>query len=194
MQNKIVSGEVIELEQNSVSLLGPNLELLNCSVVSRTAAKGISLRGLNMAGGTFTQQVRLSDFHFHNAHFQNVKFRGEFWGCDFGDWDDQAKSSITNCDFSDSMMHGCRFLNSDMKSIKLPGWPHFCIFNPADAREFVLETNWPGDLDVTLDVYTDVDPECQAIVSNAEILAADNGILVDDLRRLLEQVPGISIN
>ncbi|MFZ6643639.1 hypothetical protein ACO0LL_28205 [Undibacterium sp. TC4M20W] len=136
MKDKSVLDQVITLEPNVDYFLGPNLRLLNCKIVSNAIARNIFFSGVEMTEGFFEQGPRLENFHFEKAHFNKVKFCGDFAGCDFGDWDNSDKSSIVNCDFVDANMNDCRFLNTDMRTISLPAWPHFSLHSPVDARDF----------------------------------------------------------
>ncbi|MEZ0191460.1 hypothetical protein AB9X41_19815 [Ralstonia solanacearum] len=112
MRDKKISRQVVELGEVGVSVLGPNLDLNNFSVISRADTRGVVFGGVTMIGGVFDQKIRLEDFPFQKVHFSKVKFKGEYFGCDFGDWDDVRVSSISDCDFSEASMHGCRFLRA----------------------------------------------------------------------------------
>ncbi|WP_253760520.1 hypothetical protein [Ralstonia solanacearum] len=193
MRDKKISRQVVELGEVGVSVLGPNLDLNNCSVISRADTRGVVFGGVTMIGGVFDQKIRLEDFPFQKVHFSKVKFKGEYFGCDFGDWDDVSVSSISDCDFSEASMHGCRFLNSDMKGMVMPPWPCFCLSDPAKARGFVMSKSWPKSMGLTLDIYTDTDPECVAIVANANVIADKNKLSLDEVRALLEGIPGLEI-
>lgn len=135
----------------------------------------------------------MRDYQFRRVHFDGVKLVGTFIGCDFGSWDSADIGSIANCDFTDAVLDGCRFLNADVQSIELPRWPCFAIGNPAEAREYVMRTEWPARTRITLDVYTDVDPECSASLGDAARMAKQAGLSLEDIRQLLLAIPGIRI-
>jgi len=194
IRNTKLSNERLLLSNVEVNSLGPALELEQCEIVSDCREKSLVIPGMEMVGGKFVQQDRtLSNFHFENAHFRGVSFSGNFSGCDFGDWDSTEKSSIADCDFSEARLEGCRFLNCDMDTIELPRWPCFTIVGLADARDFVLGYQWPGKVGITLDVYTDNDPECVAICGDAEQMAKASGIVLEHLRASLQLIPGVRI-
>jgi len=188
-----ISEQDIKLTSEEANFLGPELVLENCTINSNCDRDTLTIAGLTMIGGDFIQHARLSDFHFSRAHLINVKFTGNFIGCDYGDWEKLDRSSVSGCDFSEAILDGCRFLNCDMHGIQLPKWPNFAILNPINARSVVLSRKWPSEIGITLDVYTDNDPECVAICGNAEILAKEDKISLDDLRELLMTLPGINI-
>ena len=193
MKDQTVRGELIQLQEDLVTSLGPRLELYDCIIESYADARGVIFPGLVMRGGIFEQRVRMSNFHFLKVSFHGVKFKGEFLGCDFGDWDDASHPRISDCDFLDASMHECRFLNCDMATIVTPKWPHFQLRHPSEAREFVMSQAWPKGVGLTLDVYTDTDPECVAVIANAKIIADRSKLPLEQLRSLLETVPGVEI-
>lgn len=193
MRDKIINDSVIQLKEDLVTVLGPNLELNNCVVESFADEKGIVLADVVMHGGVFDQRVKLSDFHFRRVRFDAVKFKGEYSGCDFGDWDDVATPRISGCDFSATVMDGCRFLNCDMGSIVTPKWPCFRLMQPAGARDFVMSKSWPKGVGLILDISTDIDPECVAIVLDASVMAKDSNVPLEQLRPMLEAIPGVEI-
>lgn len=75
----------------------------------------------------------------------------------------------------------------------MPPWPYFCLSDPAKARGFVMSKSWPKSMGLTLDIYTDTDPECVAIVANASVIADKNKLSLDEVRALLEGIPGLEI-
>lgn len=193
MRDRVVNDSVIRLEGDLATVLGPNLELNNCVVESFVDGRGIIFAGVVMYGGVFDQRVRLSNFHFSRAVFDAVKFKGRYSGCDFGDWDDVVIPGISRCDFSDAVMDGCRFLNCDMADIVTPKWPCFGWMHPAAARDFVMSKSWPKGVGLILDISTDIDPECVAIVLDASVIAKDSNLPLEQLRPMLEAIPGVEI-
>lgn len=189
-----ISNERVLLSNVEVNQLGPDLVLEECEVFSNCEEKALVMSGVRMRGGRFVQQDRdLVDCQFDRVHFDGVKFVGRFIGCDFGDWDSTDKASIARCDFTDAVLDDCRFLNCDVETLALPKWPCFAIVNPAEARDFVMGNAWPAKTRITLDVYTDVDPECTASLGDASRMAKRDGIALEDLRERLLAIPGIRI-
>lgn len=194
MRDKIINDSVIQLRGNLATVLGPKLELNNCVIESFVDGRGIIIVDLIMRDGVFDQRVKLSDFHFGKATFEAVKFKGRYSGCDFGDWDDVENPHISRCDFSAAVMHGCRFLNCDMGNVTTPKWPCFRLMQPAEARDFVMSTSWPKGIGLTLDICTDTDPECVAIVLDASVMAGESNVPLERLRPILEAIPGVEID
>lgn len=193
MRDKIVRNEVVRLSADLVTVLGPNLELHDCTVESFADNRGVVIAGVVMSGGVFDQHVRMANFHFEKIRFNNVQFKGEYVGCDFGDWDDVKVPRISDCDFSAATLHECRFLNCDMTRVTTPKWPCFRMINPAEARDFVKSKSWPKGIGLMLDIYTDTDPECVALAANAAAMAEDSKVPLDQLRVMLEGIPGVEI-
>lgn len=193
LHHATVAEENIKLLDQEVNVLGPELYVEDCNIYSDCDNGALIIAGMKMVGGKFFQDSPLTNFHFENAHFLNVKFSGTFIGCDFGDWDDSERSSVSHCDYSDAILDGCRFLNCDMESIKLPKWPCFTLINPSVARSAVLSRQWPSKVGMILDIYTDNDPECVGICGDAQRLAKKNSLSIADFRQLLMTVPGMQI-
>lgn len=193
MNFQVLSSQTIELERDQVSILGPKLELHDCNVISEADGRGMAFPGLRMHGGVFDQKKALRDFHFQGVHFLHVRFMGKYIGCDFGDWEDMDRSSVSECDFSSARLQDCRFLNCDMEGVLIPKWPCFCLFHPAEARDFVISQQWPNKIGLTLDIYTDSDLECVAVLGDAGVLAKENGLTLSEIRGLLQRIPGLTI-
>jgi hypothetical protein len=184
-------GECISLSDDAVNFLGPELTLQDCIVNSDCSGRAISESGVRMYGGCFSQLRPLHNHAFERAHFNGVKFSGAFVGCDFGNWDSLEIGSIENCDFSEALLDGCRFLRCNPETIIFPQWPYFTILNPSNARDFVLSQNWPKKFLIKLDIYTDVDPECVACVGDAIRLSKDCQLELSEMKKLLMSVPSI---
>ncbi len=192
-KNQFISQREILLIVDEVNVLGPDLVLKGCSVLSSCTAEALVIGGLRMDGGVFSQRSPLSNYHFERAHFEGVSFVGSYVGCDFGDWDSAQNSSVANCDFTNARLDGCRFLRCEPQTILFPKWPCFTIINPKAACQYVSSQRWPGRIGTTLGIYTDADSECVAITGDAERLAKKNNLSLSDLRILLMKIPGILI-
>jgi hypothetical protein len=188
-----VSGETIEFNNKDMHFLGPNLVLVDCHLIVNSARKGFNVSGFRMSGGTFEIASKLTDTQFDRVQFESVSFAGHFSGIDFGWWDDSEPGSIRDCDFSNATMQACRFLGAELSGITLPRWPHFAIPDPRRLASWVKTQTWPLKLDIMLEVATDVDPGCAAAVDNAQRLADADSISLDDMRALLEKIPGVMI-
>jgi hypothetical protein len=188
-----LENETIELNSKDVHFLGPSLNLVNCNILINARSKNFIIRDVHIIGGRFERLGGFTDIQFDGVQFENVKFVGYFSGIDFGWWDKSEPGWIKNCDFTEATFQACRFLSTDMATIKLPHWPHFSIPDPKRLAAWVKERKWPDNLDVILEVATDVEPGCSAAVDNAQILADADGISLAEMRELLAAIPGIEI-
>lgn len=193
IKDTVIVEQTLLLDSDQLNVLGPDLELRGCAVVSEADSVHLAFAGATIIGGVFDQRTPLEDFHFERAHFRSVRFKGSYFGCDFGDWDDVQKSSISDCDFSEANLHNCRFLNCDIAGIRTSRWPTFIFNNPSAARDFVRSNAWPRSIGSILDIYTDTDPQCVAMIGNAEVLAGDASLTADEIRSLLRDIPGVQI-
>jgi hypothetical protein len=194
LEKTVLSHQRILLSNSEMNVLGPELRLEQCNVISDTVGKGLIVAGFSMIGGTFEQRRALYNFHFKRTHFQGVTFSGVYVGCDFGGWEPSEMASIENCNFIDATLDGCRFLNCETKTIKFARWPCFTIHNPNMAREYVLSQKWPVKVGIVLDVYTNMDPECVAICGNAASISKNSSVSLEDLRILLAMIPNIQFD
>lgn len=188
-----LTGKDIEFNNTDMHFLGPNLTMKDCALVVKSKKKGFGVVGFEMIGGRFEIKSNLSDLQFDQAKFDGVKFLGHFSGIDFGWWDNSEPGWIKNCDFTEVTFQACRFLSTDMATIKLPRWPNFSIPDPKRLASWVKEQKWPYNLDIALEVATDIEPGCSAAVDNAQILADADGISLAEMRQLLSSIPGIVI-
>jgi hypothetical protein len=194
-RDTILTGKDIEFNNSDMHFLGPNLVLVDCTLSIKSKRKGFGIIGFQMKGGQFEIVSHLTDIQFDQVQFENVKFKGRFSGIDFGWWDSSEPGSIKNCDFSEATLDACRFLNTDMSTIKLPHWPIFQIPDPLRLAAWVREHKhkWPPKLAIALDVATDIEPGCSASVDNAQMLADADGVSLAEMRAVLAPIPGIVI-
>jgi hypothetical protein len=192
-RDTVLTGKDIEFNNTDMHFLGPDLTLNDCNLTIKSSQKGFGVIGFQMNGGSFEIKSRLRDFQFDQARFENVKFLGHFCGIDFGWWDNSEPGWVKNCDFTEATLDACRFLNTDMSTIKLPLWPNFSIPDPSSRASWVRERKWPPNLESHLEVATDHAPGCSASADNAQILADADGITLSEMRELLSTIPGVII-
>ena len=192
-RDTILTGKDIEFNNSDMHFLGPNLVMVDCKLSIKSKRKGFGVVGFHMKGGQFEIVNYLADMQFDQAQFEDVKFKGRFSGIDFGWWDNSETGWIKNCDFTEATLDACRFLSTDMSTIKLPRWPIFHIPDPIRLASWVSERKWPPKLAIALEVATDIEPGCSASVDNAQMLADADGIGLAEMRELLSTIPGIVI-
>lgn len=192
-REKKIENETIDLNAEDVHFLGPKLEFINCNIAIKARAKNFIIRDVKITGGSFERVAGFTDMQFDRVQFEDVKFKGRFSGIDFGWWDNSETGWIKNCDFTEATLDACRFLSTDMSTIKLPHWPIFHIPDPIRLASWVSERKWPSKLAIALEVATDIEPGCSASVDNAQMLADADGISLAEMRELLSTIPGIVI-
>lgn len=83
--------------------------------------------------------------------FDSCTFRGKYFGCLFGRESAECdlKPGLRNCDFTEAILHRCRFLNCTPEDLKLPGWPHVTVFYPRiNAEDFADLNTEPALADI----------------------------------------------
>ena len=190
LKNKIIENERIILSEDAVNVLGPNLVLRDCEIISEiNNHRALIVAGVEMIGGSFYQKGTLSDEQWDTAIFTKVKFKGKLSGWDFGNWDEP--DYINECDFSDAVLSDCRFLNCDISQLIFPKWPCFTIPAPSSKADQISKISWTGNWKLTMRLYAENDKECVAITGNVDDLIAENGGDKEDLKRKLSTIPGI---
>jgi len=129
--------ETIELtSMGQVNALGPNLVLHDCSVLLAVSARDFTAGGVEMHGGLFQVKKQLTRYQFRRMKFFGVTFKGRFSGVDFGEFPlrqfeidrfGEFNGAITDCDFSDATLIGCRFCRTDMSRIVPPRAGHLAF-------------------------------------------------------------------
>lgn len=83
---------------------------------------------------------RLQDMRWGTCRLIRSRFQGEYTGCVFGPWPQDALygvGQVEECDFSASQLHLCEFYTAEPESIVLPSWPCFTIIDP-----LINQSNW----------------------------------------------------
>lgn len=193
LRNQVINDSVIELDAKEVHMLGPNLRLENCTINSDCTTRSLIASSTEMIGGVFNQRKVLKNFQFDRVIFNRVKFTGTFIGCDFGNNSESLPGKALDCDFSQAKICDSRVFGCNPERIGLPVWPRFTIVNPYLARDYVTSQVWPADLGIRMGVYTNNSPRCNVIFGDAAAFAKEYKVDRDDLRPLLEKIPGIVI-
>lgn len=194
LRDQIIKDTIITLKpEKFVHQLGPDLRLENCTIISYCTGSAIIFAGVEMIGGIFHQKKSLTNTEFSRTIFDEVKFLGFYNGVDFGHKEEIYEGKIINCDFSEATIHHSRVFECQAEQLILPIWPCFSIINPSQAREYVLSRQWGVKLGITLDIYTDVSSLCTVSLGNAEEISKKAEIGIDDLKKLLKDIPGMII-
>jgi hypothetical protein len=195
LQQQTLEDAELVLTDQEHNYLGPDLVLKGCRVILRTTAKALTMTGVRFRDCQVEAKKKLVNFRMWCAtDLQDCSFAGRFESNDFGHWEGQhSNGSIKDCDFSASILDGCRFIDCDIDSIKLPAWPCFTILYPHRHQAELASTPWPGKLEHWFGGLAWSPEATVAVVGYAPALVKKCGSTEDELRELLEELNGILI-
>lgn len=149
--------------------LGPKLHLIRCTLMMKTTARALTMTETTMTGCTIDAQKPLKNCQMWcNLVLKECKFRGRFVGNDFGHWPEQSPNgAIENCDFSDSILEGCRIMGSLPDTLVFPRWPCFVVLHPFRFRDAIQSVDWPTELQVWASVLVDTPETTTASIDHA---------------------------
>ncbi len=192
LKDAVFEREDIVLLNDVVNSLGPNLVLKKCKLTLQCSRQSLIVAGLEMVDSEFDARKKLMNFSFERALFTGVSFRGSYSGCDFGAWEKTGLAEVSDCNFRDAKLDGCRFINCDVRKITFPSWPHFTILEPHKRVQAIAHLDWPSDLlGKIIKSSVDQDPRCAAITRDATQVTKANGGSPNELKQLLSKVDGI---
>lgn len=179
--------------------LGPNVTLNGCRLVLRASARWTTIHRCKFSDCEIIAKRKFGDSIYWPCNsFKGCKFKGAFSGNDFGHRDEEdfwPEGGIADCDFSEATLDACRFWNTDMSTIKLPGWPSFAIFDPAKYADQVQAIDWPNHgLAAWAEVLVmhfdgQVSAMCDHIPSLLKRVKSD--LSESDFKALLDQIDGV---
>jgi hypothetical protein len=151
-ENREIQGERLDLTDKKANyILGPNLTLRNCTLVTRVSGKWLSLHQVRFIDCTFEVKQQLNNYQqWIRASLKGCRFKGRFSGNDFGHWPEYGSQpeyqfgSIADCDFSEARLDACRIMGSDPRTLKFPRWPCFTILDPVTRGRELMSVTWPG--------------------------------------------------
>jgi len=187
--NETIIDKEIKLFDNEVNFLGPNLIIKNCNIISNCNSKALSFNDVKLVDTVFDSKVLLKNFEWNRVCLEGVTFIGHYSGCDFGslkEFDDEV-GHVMNCNFSQTVLDGCRFMNCNPETIVFPKWPCFTILEPnRHSGELKLE-KWPGDIGMIMEIFTDSPSGTSAVTGYATEIVSQLGGGVEDFKAMLRQ-------
>jgi hypothetical protein len=194
LQRQTISHRRIVLDNSEANVLGPDLVLEDCEIVSSCDWRSLTISGVTIRGGSFQTKVKITDRQWKRVRLQSVRFLGHYSGCDFGGWEGlEPLGSVVDCDFAVANIDNCRFMNCDIDRLHLPRWPWFTVRNPRQHARDIVALSLPGRWHLIQEVYADAPEQCSAIVGNATILAKRLGGSLHDIRSELEKLSAVSM-
>lgn len=190
-----LENELIELGNQDAYYLGPDLTLVNCTVVLRLSARAFTLTTTHFIDCQIQAKKRLENFYWCNAFLKNCRFSGIFSGCDFGHWPEnfEPEGGLEEGDFSQATLDGCRFIDCDSNTITFPVWPCFTILDPVQRIAEMNTVQWPGNMSILLQTFADYPQRTTAVTFSAPVLAKKLGFHESELKPVLEQLGGIRL-
>lgn len=173
---------------------------LTCGTLKFAESRGWSATG----GSTFIDceiiaVKRRKNTQFFDTRFIRCHFKGTFFGVDFGHLENQAPpferdefGRAEHCDFSQARLDGCRFFNTDISTLKFPGWPHVVIPDPHSRAQEIDKVSWPGTFAGYMKICTThgrVSPSASVIY--APTLAKMEGCTPEEIRTAFEHFGGV---
>lgn len=129
------------------------------------------------------------------AFFINCRFHGVFSGVDFGRAHDVERDGyfggVEGCDFTDATLDGCRFVNVDVSTLRLPSWPHVVMIDPYKRAADVEAMQWPGQLGLYMHGSTNRPESFRATVLHVPSLAQLVKCTEEEVRTAFERFGGL---
>lgn len=188
-----INGEIIELKANMQSCLGPNAIFSQCHITLPKSAKNLIVTESTFENCSFVSPNSFVNFQgWCNAKLAHCKFIGQFVGNDFGNWPDiKSKGTISDCDFTDALLDGCRFMSCSPSRIVFPLWPCFTIMQPTKRAGEFANIRMPGKLGIWADGLS-WSPECVVAETNyAPKIAKQFSTTIDDIKLILQQLNNV---
>jgi hypothetical protein len=190
---EIVDERLVLDSATELYYLGHNLTLRNCTLIIKVPTRALVISRTRLIDCSIEAKRELKNFFWYHAHLQGCRFTGRFNGNDFGSWPDTpAEGSIEDCDFTGAHVDATRFLECNIRTIRLPPWPCFTIFDPARRWQELSALPWPSKIGrIVIAGFAENPPTTAAITYSATGLAKRHGTTPDAIRAVLEKMNGV---
>lgn len=162
-------------------------------MVIKVPARALVIARTRLVGCTIHAKRELKNFQWSSAHLEGCRFRGRFYGNDFGErtWS-PGEASIADCDFSEAHLDGVRFLACDPHRIRFPKWPCFTLFNPRQRAAELAALPWPGRIGrIVISGFSEQPATTSAVTDSATDLAKKYGGTPEEIRAVLDTLDGV---
>jgi hypothetical protein len=102
-----------------------------------------------------------------------------------------SEAGIVDTDLSAARLDGCRFVNCDLSTLRLPLWPCFTVCDPEEVREQALQLSWPGQTRFIPEIWNIQPPKTVALTYDARRVCKEEDATEAELRAVLAQLPGV---
>jgi len=183
-------GIKIELQERRV-LLGPYLELSNCSIHFPLGAEAIVTHA--QFKGCALTAARLRRLHCKNVTFARCSFSGTYDSIKFG----MGESIVQKCDFSAARLVDCDFQNCDIAEQRFCGWPQVVLGAPRKHARAILDAPWPRSSD-KLSLFVQIITQQPEKIVGLTVSALDWSkrfrVPIDDLRSAFDSLKNVVVN
>lgn len=140
LRDRLIEGVRLELTRACTNFLGPNLIVRDSEVILEVTRKSFFVVGAELSRCAIRAKRPLTGVSWCSAFLRDCAFLGKFSDCDFGQWPDESGElgGIERCDFSPSVLDGCRFMSCREDDVALPRWPCFSITDLLAYRAWLV--------------------------------------------------------
>lgn len=195
LRNDTIKNKKILIEDNiSFNFFGPNLKLLDCEIIFDVTAKNLGFGDVIFQGCSFRSRKKLKNLSWCDSKIINSKFSGIFEGNDFGLWEMETSfGQIEHCDFSESILDGCRFFGCHMATITFPKWPNFVVLYPRKNLILMRDHDRSDQFEVILRAYDAQPDDVCAVTGYAPTIAEFLELSEDHIRNYFSQLPNVEL-
>ncbi|MFM2057812.1 MAG: hypothetical protein RLY71_2197 [Pseudomonadota bacterium] len=198
IRDQHLTGETVVLSESANDCHG----LVGCTFSSGTLKLNqkssrwpIVIVGTTVVDSDVIAVKRQKDDRFFTTRFINCRFHGIFSGIDFGRGHrpelHEDFGTVEDCDFTEAMLDGCRFVNTDVSTLKLPRYEHAVLIEPYKRAADVAPIAWPGHLGQYMKICTDKPESFKALVIHIPSLARLVKCTEDEVKAALEKFGGV---
>jgi hypothetical protein len=192
LEKQTITDQEIVLANEHYNILGPDLTLENCRIIFRCAHTSLIVTLTKFINCRMEIRRKLVNFQWLDAWLQGCTFTGTLRGNDFGHWPTPPiwpdMAGIQECDFSETILNLCRFIDCPIETIVLPKWPCFTILNPYQNLSRFESVKSPVDLSFLAHPYIPPPENAVAHVDHAPSFLKSRKLegTEEDLRATLE--------
>ncbi len=193
-RNQEISHERLVLDSRTeLYYLGHDLTLRDCTLVVKVPERALVIARTRLIDCTIEISRVLKNFRWDSVHLKGCRFQGRFLGNVFGGRPDQpGEASLAECDFTQAHLDACRFCECDVRTLRLPSWPCFTLFDPRSRWRELSALPWPERMGpIVVEGFADEPPWSVALTYSATELAKRHRTTPEAIRDVLEKVEGV---
>jgi hypothetical protein len=194
IENQRLENESLTFDAKQIVMLGPNLTLSHCRVVLSTTQSQFGIMALvHFEMCQIQAKRKLVNFQgWSNASLTGCTFCGHFSGNDFGGKED-TPYMVKNCDFSHSILAGCRFFHCVPETLVFPKWPCYVIVNPNEVAAGLRAQNVEGPLRRWAKLLGWDEGQLRLVVEHWPNVAKYLKVDEAEIKALLSEIPGVHL-